>query len=60
MKYCAHLTLVDKAKYLVIVHQKCEIGKNQNWEILVGDFTVSNTGIIGGFKIRLIKSWTMR
>jgi len=60
MKYCAHLTLVDKVKYLVTVHQQCEIGKNQNWEILVGDFTVSNTGIIGGFKITLIKSRSMR
>lgn len=60
MKYCAHLTLVDKFKYLVTVHQECEIGKNQNWETLVGDFTVPNTGVMGGFKIRLIKSGTMR
>ena len=60
MKYCAHLTLVDTVKYLVTVHQQCEIGTNQNWEILVGDFNVSNTGIIGGFKITLIKSRTMR
>jgi len=60
IKYCAHLTLLDKVKYLVAVHQECEIGKNQHWETLVGDFTVLNTGIIVGFKIKLVKSRTMR
>jgi hypothetical protein len=60
MKYCAHLILVDKVKYLVTMHQECEIGKKQNWEMLVGDFTVPNTGVIGGFRIRLIKSRTVR
>jgi hypothetical protein len=60
MKYCEHLTPVEKVKYLVTVHQECKTGKNQKWEILVGDFTVYNTGIIGGFKISLIKSRTVR
>jgi len=56
MKYCAHLTLAVKVKYLVTVHQGCEIGKKQRWGTLGGDFTVLKTGAIGGFKIRLIKS----
>jgi len=60
MKYCAHLTLADKVKYLVTVHQECEIGKNQNWGTLGGDFTALKTGVIVSFKIRLIKSRTMR
>ena len=60
MKYCAHLTLVDKVKYLVTVHKESLIGENQNWGTLGGDFTVLKTGVIGGFKIRLIKSRTMR